>query len=75
MVNDKRVGTITAFPRFSIGRSSQNSLYLWRRGLKISTQEYEASGGHFMIGWTSDVEQVIAGVKISNFGQGGILGR
>ena len=27
MVNDKRVGTITAFPRFSIGLSSQNSLY------------------------------------------------
>ena len=32
-------------------------------------------GGHFMIGWTPNVEQVIAGVKIDNFGQGGILGR
>ena len=28
MVNDKRVGRyVTAFPRFSIGLSSQNSLY------------------------------------------------
>ena len=31
-------------------------------------------GGHFMVGWTPQVEQLVAGVRIENFGQGGNIG-
>lgn len=31
-------------------------------------------GGHFMVGWTPAVEQLVAGVRIENFGQAGNIG-